>query len=151
MNESNEPTGTTSKWTPELMAAHKARLEFMEAMGQSHYSRTDAQWHVAHYAKTVGAELEAEVKDLTQKLETANTENTNLRFTLTVLGERLRVVEPQVHDRLRQVTDLEVLCRRIISDRACVCNMPGHRCGTNLMLEDLERIILRPIIDKHKE
>lgn len=48
-------------------------------------------------------------------------------------------------DRIRQVTDLEILCRRIISDRACVCNVIGHRCGTNLMLEDLERILLRPV------
>lgn len=69
MNQSDEPTGTTGKWTPELMAAHKARIEFMEAMGQAHYSRTDAQWHVAHYAKTVGAELEAENAKLRAEVE----------------------------------------------------------------------------------
>ena len=68
MNEAAEPTGTSGAWTPELMAAHKARIEFMEAMGQAHYSRTDAQWHVARFAKMVGVELEAENAKLRAKL-----------------------------------------------------------------------------------
>lgn len=42
-----------------------------------------------------------------------------------------------------QIRDLEALTRRIISDRGCTCNVPGHRCGTNLMLEDLEALIGR--------
>lgn len=69
MNESTEPTGTSGAWTPELMAAHKARIEFMEAMGQAHYSRTDAKWHVAHFAHTVGEELEAENAKLRARVE----------------------------------------------------------------------------------
>lgn len=38
---------------------------------------------------------------------------------------------------LREATKLT---RFIIQNRGCVCNVPGHRCGTNLMLEDVSRI-----------
>lgn len=38
---------------------------------------------------------------------------------------------------LREATKLT---RFIIQNRGCVCNMPGHRCSTNLMLEDVSRI-----------
>jgi len=56
----------------------------------------------------------------------------------------------KLQEKLRQVTDLEALCRRIVADRACICNVPDHRCGTNLMLEDLERIILRPVVGEKR-
>lgn len=28
----------------------------------------------------------------------------------------------------------------IVINRGCACNVPGHRCGTNLMLADVARI-----------
>jgi hypothetical protein len=32
------------------------------------------------------------------------------------------------------------LCRWIIDNRGCVCNEPGHRCGTNLMMADVAKL-----------
>lgn len=60
MNEANEPTGTSTGWTPELRAAHEARAEFTRAMKQDHFSRTDAEWHVNHFRKTVEEATRAE-------------------------------------------------------------------------------------------
>ena len=63
MNEATEPTGTTGGWMPELRAAHAARIELMDAMGQGHYSRTDARWHVEHFRKMVTKDLEQQVEE----------------------------------------------------------------------------------------
>jgi len=41
------------------------------------------------------------------------------------------------NDILRKATKLT---RFVIENRGCCCNAPGHRCGTNLMLEDVSRI-----------
>ena len=71
------------------------------------------------------------------------------------LAEQLRVAKLQLgewkkaHDGvyarnielIRLKAKLEHLARRFISDRACICNKPGHRCGTNNMLEDLEGVL----------
>ena len=38
---------------------------------------------------------------------------------------------------LRQSTTLTGF---VIQNRGCVCNVPGHRCGTNLMLADVAKI-----------
>lgn len=38
---------------------------------------------------------------------------------------------------LRRATKLT---RFVIGNRGCVCNAPGHRCGTNLMLADVAKI-----------
>lgn len=38
---------------------------------------------------------------------------------------------------LRQST---TLTRFVIQNRGCTCNVPGHRCGTNLMLADVAKI-----------
>lgn len=50
MSAMPEPTGEYAKvpagWPPQTWGAHLARCEFMEAMGQGHYSRTDPKWHV---------------------------------------------------------------------------------------------------------
>lgn len=35
------------------------------------------------------------------------------------------------------VQRLEFFASWVIENRACVCNKPYHRCGTNQMLEDL--------------
>ena len=44
--------------------------------------------------------------------------------------------------RLTELSEkLEKFARWLICNRACVCNEPGHRCGTNLMLEDLQAIV----------
>ena len=32
------------------------------------------------------------------------------------------------------------LTRFAIENRGCTCNKPGHRCGTNLLLEDVAKI-----------
>lgn len=44
----------------------------------------------------------------------------------------------------RKIMELTLLVRQIISNRACVCNRPEHRCGTNQMLDDLEAILNGP-------
>lgn len=43
------------------------------------------------------------------------------------------------------------LAKRIVSDRACVCNDPEHRCGTNQMLEDIEAIMNSTSSDTGKD
>ena len=41
-------------------------------------------------------------------------------------------------DGRRRLRHLAEVARQIVEMRACVCNKPGHRCGTNLMLDDIE-------------
>lgn len=51
------------------------------------------------------------------------------------------ILHSYARDLERQIQELAKLARRFIADRACVCNVPGHRCGTNQMLEDLESVV----------
>lgn len=48
----------------------------------------------------------------------------------------------QRDNALRRLERLAAFTRWIIGNRACVCNAPAHRCGTNLMLDDLDEILL---------
>lgn len=40
-----------------------------------------------------------------------------------------------------QKSELEKLCRWVIENRFCVCNRAGHPCGTNNMLDNLNKIL----------
>jgi hypothetical protein len=40
----------------------------------------------------------------------------------------------------RVARDAAKLCRFVIRNRGCGCNVAGHRCGTNLMLADVAKI-----------
>lgn len=53
----------------------------------------------------------------------------------------LTLIEKERDNLKLRAHELQKLARRIISDRACICNVPSHRCGTNQMLEDLGDII----------
>lgn len=61
------------------------------------------------------------------------------------------ILYARAHDLYLQVKDLETLARRFIAGRACVCNIPGHRCGTNQMLEDLETVMKGGALPKAEE
>ena len=42
---------------PVVAALHLTNLKWMRALGQSHYSRTDPEWHVKVFRERVGMEL----------------------------------------------------------------------------------------------
>ena len=62
-----------------------------------------------------------------------------VRDTISEMGSRViaEEVKANVSEILRKATKL---CRFIIENRGCTCNVPGHRCGTNLMLEDVAKL-----------
>lgn len=69
----------------------------------------------------------ARIADLQARLDAGAKENSKLLL--------------QIEETRKIVERLATLCGRIIHDRACVCNEPGHRCGTNLMMEDLSMVL----------
>lgn len=48
-----EPTGKYAEvpegWPPQTWGMHLARIEFLEALGHPHYSRTDPKWNVKKF------------------------------------------------------------------------------------------------------
>ena len=51
-------------WKLENWTAHLARIDFIKEMGQGHYSRTDARWHVKRFRENLLAEERARVLKL---------------------------------------------------------------------------------------
>ena len=51
-------------WKLEDWMSHLARIDFIKEMGQGHYSRTDARWHVKRFRENILAEERARVLKL---------------------------------------------------------------------------------------
>ena len=73
--------------------------------------------------------LQEDIKALNLEIRQLRTDNAQLQFALESSEDC--------------VLNLEILTKEIISNRGCTCNVAGHRCGTNLMLEDLRALLGR--------
>ena len=71
-----EPTGKYAEvpegWPPQTWGMHLARIEFMEELGQGHYSRTDAAWHVKRFKARILEEERLRVLRVLREMKVSN-------------------------------------------------------------------------------
>jgi hypothetical protein len=71
-----EPTGEYVKvppgWPPQTWGAHLARIEFLEALGHPHYSRTDPKWNIKKFTSRILKEDRLRILKILREAKTFN-------------------------------------------------------------------------------
>lgn len=84
MSKMPEPQGEYAKvpegWPPQTWGAHLANCNWMNELGQGHYSRTDPKWHIRRYTSRI---LEDDRRRVIQLLREHKVSNGEIELAIT--------------------------------------------------------------------